>query len=159
MWKGNRMEAFFADYLERLQVLDRDFIATFDDLPDEALDWIPGEAMNSFVILVVHVTASARYWIGDAAMGEPSDRHRSEEFQAQGLSRDALKARFAALEAYTRGAMQRLNVGDFAALRPVQNSAGENYQVTVGYALLHALEHTGLHLGHAQITRQLWQQQ
>jgi hypothetical protein len=28
----------------------------------------------------------------------------------------------------------------------------------VGWALLHALEHTAIHLGHIQITQQLWDQ-
>ena len=54
------MEALFADFLERLHVLDQEFIASFDGLPAEALDWVPGEDMNSFCALVVHTTGSAR---------------------------------------------------------------------------------------------------
>ncbi len=152
------MEPFFANYLERLQALDRDFVASFDDLPGEALDWIPGAEMNSFGILVVHVTGASRYWIGDVALGESSNRHRSEEFEARGLSHDELKARFAALEAYVSGALERLSVADLGAARASKNSTGDVKPTTVGWALLHALEHTALHLGHAQITRQLWDQ-
>lgn len=149
------MEQFFVDYLERLQTLDRDFIAAFDDLPAEALDWVPGADMNSFVVLVVHTTAATRFWVGDAALGDPSNRDRAAEFQAKGLTHDELKARFAALESYAAGALERLTPADFAATSPVQYSGKP---VTKGWALLHALEHVGLHLGHAQITRQLWQQ-
>jgi len=29
--------------------------------------------------------------------------------------------------------------------------------VGVAWAILHALEHTGIHLGHIQVTQQLWQ--
>jgi hypothetical protein len=29
----------------------------------------------------------------------------------------------------------------------------------IAWSLLHALEHTALHLGHMQLTRQLWEQQ
>ncbi len=149
------MEQFFVDYLERLKILDRDFIAAFDDLPAEALDWVPGADMNSFVVLVVHTTGSARFWIGDAALGDPSNRNRAAEFQAKGLSHDELKAHFAALEAYTQTALERLALADLAATGA---TSFDGEAVTKGWALLHALEHTGLHLGHAQITRQLWEQ-
>jgi hypothetical protein len=30
--------------------------------------------------------------------------------------------------------------------------------MTVAWAVLHAVDHTALHLGHIQITRQLWEQ-
>ncbi|MCC6801339.1 MAG: DinB family protein [Anaerolineae bacterium] len=149
------MEQFFVDYLERLQTLDRDFIAAFDDLPAEALDWVPGADMNSFVVLVVHVTGSSRFWIGDAALDDPSNRNRAAEFQAKGLSHDQLKARFAALEDYARAGLERLSLADFAVTSSV---VFDGKPATKGWALLHALEHLGLHLGHAQITRQLWEQ-
>ncbi len=152
------MEQFFADYLERLQTLDKDFVASFDGLPDEALDWIPGAEMNSFGILVVHVTAASRYWIGDVALGDPSNRQRSEEFKAQGLSSGELKARFETLEAYASGSLEQLSVADLGRVLTYPHPMGGVRETTVGWALLHALEHTGLHLGHAQITRQLWDQ-
>ena len=152
------MEAFFADFLERLHVLNQEFIASFDGLPAEALDWVPGEDMNSFCALVVHATGSARFWVGDAALGESSNRDRDAEFRARGLSEAELKARFAALEAYVEGALSRLTLADLAAVRVINSGTPHQREITVGWALLHALEHTGIHLGHAQITRQLWQQ-
>ncbi len=152
------MERFYEDYLERLHDLDTDFIAAFEGLPAEALDWVPGEDMNSFCVLVVHTTASSRFWIGDAALGEPSNRNRAAEFQARGLSEADLKARFAALESYVETGLSRLTLVDLTAMRPIPNRAMNLTEATVGWSLLHALEHTGLHLGHAQITRQLWDQ-
>ena len=152
------MDQFFVDYLERLQTLDKDFVASFDGLPDEALDWIPGDEMNSFVILVVHTTASARYWIGDVGRGEPSGRQRSEEFKAKGLSSDELKARFATLEAYVSAALEQMSVADLGKTIAYNHPMGGVRETTIGWSLLHALDHTALHLGHAQITRQLWEQ-
>lgn len=152
------MEQFFVDYLELLNTLNRNFIATFEDLPAEALDWVPGVDMNAFCVLVVHTTASARYWIGDAALGDSSNRHRDAEFQAHGLSHAELKARFDSLTVYAQAALPRLTLSDLGTTRSVTSPLGEEQQVVVGWALLHALEHTGLHLGHAQITRQLWEQ-
>jgi hypothetical protein len=152
------VEKFFVDYLERLQTLNREFIETFEDLPVEALDWLPGVEMNSFCVLVVHTTGSARYWIGDVGMGELSNRNRAMEFQARGIGTPELKARFVNLEAYVRGALERLSLPDLDIIRQRTSLEGEVEQISVGWALLHALEHTGIHLGHAQITRQLWQQ-
>ncbi len=149
------MEAFCAAYLELLKDLNRPFVAAFDGLPAEALDWQPGADMNSFCVLAVHTTGSARFWIG-VALGNPPDRDRDLEFEARGLSSDDLKARFAALEAYVSTALEGFNVADFARMNPVPNRG--DFQVSSGWALLHALEHTGIHLGHAQITRQLWDQ-
>jgi hypothetical protein len=151
------MEKFFADYVLVLEKLHRDFIATFDDLPAEALDWVPGDDMNSFCALVVHTTGSARYWIGDAALGDPSNRKRLEEFQAKGLTHAELKARFTALEEYVRGRLANLTLADLATVRTINNTEGQPFEVAAAWALAHALEHTGIHLGHAQITRQLWQ--
>ena len=89
------MEPFFTDYLERLQTLHEDFVAAFHDLPAEALDWVPGEDMNSFCVLVVHTTGSTRFWIG-AALDDLPDRDRDAEFRAHGLSADELFTRAAA---------------------------------------------------------------
>jgi uncharacterized damage-inducible protein DinB len=151
------MEKFFADYFERLQIMDGEFIRTFADLPAEALDWIPGADMNSFCVLVVHVAGSTRFWIGDAALGDPSGRVRAEEFEARGLSHDELKARFAALEAYAQAGLEKLTLADLAAKHTIFRD-GKDTEIVAEWALLHAITHLSVHLGHAQITRQLWEQ-
>jgi uncharacterized damage-inducible protein DinB len=149
------MEPFFTSYLELLHSLIGEFVKTFDDLPDEALDWVPGADMNSLVVLVVHTTGSARFWIGDMALGESSNRDRASEFVARGLNKNQLKARFEVLKDYVRGAAERLSAPDFGVARTTPDG---KRTVTAQWALLHALEHTAVHLGHAQITRQMWQQ-
>jgi uncharacterized damage-inducible protein DinB len=149
------MEPFFVNYFEVLQALHRDFITTFEDLPAEALDWIPGTDMNSLCVLVVHTTGSARFWIG-IALNDPPNRNRDLEFQARGLSAAELKARFTTLEDYASGALEQTTLADLTPVYPVPNQGDR--QVSGAWALMHALEHTGLHLGHAQITRQLWEQ-
>lgn len=149
------MEQFFADYFQQLQNLHQEFIAAFDGLPVEALDWAVGQDINSICVLVVHTTGATRFWVGDVAMGESSNRNRGAEFEARGLSVAELAARFAVVEEYVRGALQRLTLADLATIQPVP---GRNQESSIGAALLHALEHTGLHVGHAQLMRQLWQQ-
>lgn len=151
------MQPFFANYFDRLQIMDGEFIKAFEDLPTEALDWVPGVDMNSLCVLVVHTTGATRFWIGDAALGDPAHRVRAEEFQARGLTHDQLKARFAALEDYVRAALEPLTLDDLAATHVI-NREGKDTEIVAGWALLHAITHLSVHLGHAQITRQLWQQ-
>jgi hypothetical protein len=149
------MDIFFEDYLERVSELHREFKRAFVDLPQEALDMVPGQDMNSLCVLVVHTTGSARFWVGDVAMRESSNRDRSAEFRAHGLSEAELVARLDAVETYIRDAVRRISLSDLVQVR---EAPGRTQRITVGWSLLHALEHTGLHLGHAQITRQLWEQ-
>ena len=60
----------------------------------------------------------------------------------------------AALET-TRQVLGQLDLSRLAEMRTVGML---NEERTVGWALLHALEHTALHAGHIQMTRQLWDQ-
>jgi uncharacterized damage-inducible protein DinB len=111
--------------------------------------------MNSINVLVVHLTASEKYWIGAMGLGEPTDRVRDEEFQARGLTVDELKQRLNAADEYARQALPHFTLPDLATVR---KSARSEKTFTVGWCLLHALEHSALHLGHIQLTRQLWEQ-
>ena len=149
------MQPFFQDYLDRLQELHADITGAIEGLPEAALDWVPGPGMNSLGVLAVHVAGAERYWIGDVVAGDPSGRDRGSEFRAQGLDAATLKKRLADALAHSRGVLDRLSLGDLE--RPCI-SPRDGRQFTVGWSLAHALEHTAIHVGHAQITRQLWEQ-
>jgi uncharacterized damage-inducible protein DinB len=149
------MDKFFRDYMDRLEELHREIAQAVIGLPQEALDWVPGRKMNSMAVLVIHLIGAERYWIGDVAGGDRSGRVRSEEFQVRGLSNQELIDRLVQSEAYTRGVLERFSVEDLIILR---SSPRDEQSFTVGWALLHALEHTAIHLGHIQIARQMWEQ-
>ena len=109
--------------------------------------------MNSINVLVTHLCGAERYWIGEVAIGDPSDRVRDEEFLVSGLKVDDLVERINAATQYARSALEKLSLEDL----PIEKSRlRDGRPVSVGWALLHALEHTAIHLGHIQITRQLW---
>jgi uncharacterized damage-inducible protein DinB len=110
--------------------------------------------MNSISVLVVHLTGAQRYWIGDVAAQDPTERDRDAEFRVHDLGKDILKKRLADNLEYARQTLQEFTVQDLE--RTV--SARNGHDCTVAWALLHALEHTTLHLGQIQITRQLWEQ-
>ena len=149
------MLQFYKDYLDLLETLHNDFTKAIDGLSVEALDWVPGADMNSLCVLVVHTTGAGRYWIGDVAGGIPSNRDRAAEFRAHGLDEANLKQRFADTFTFSQELLENFTLDDLAKLC-VSPIHGETY--SAGRALAHALEHTSMHAGHAQITRQLWDQ-
>ena len=56
---------------------------------------------------------------------------------------------------YARNVLETFTVQELETTRV---SARDGRTFTVAWALLHALEHTTLHLGQIQLTRQLWEQ-
>ena len=148
------METFFKDYIERLQALHFDVIRELEGSTLETLNWVPGPGMNSLSVLVVHLTGAERYWIGDVAMGEPSGRDRAAEFLVKDIEFNTLKARLDDSVQYIRAALERLALQD---LERVCVSPRDGHEFTVAWVLLYIQAHTALHLGHIQITRQLWE--
>jgi uncharacterized damage-inducible protein DinB len=149
------MSNFYDDLFDRFHEIHTDLIKAVDGLPDAALDWTPGAETNSINVLIVHLTASEKYWIGAVALGEPTDRVRDEEFQARGLTAAELNQRLTAADEYVRQALPRFTLAD---LETVRKSPRNEKAFSVGWCILHALEHSALHLGHIQLTRQLWEQ-
>jgi uncharacterized damage-inducible protein DinB len=149
------MQTYFADYLSLLRSCHNDIHKVLNGLPPEALDWVPGDDMNSISVLVVHLTGAERFWIGDVAAQEPSDRNRDAEFKAKGLGTDILKKRLNDSLTYASAALEKFSLQD---LETPRSSPQTDREFTIGWSLLHALEHSMLHLGQIQLTSQLWEQ-
>ena len=150
------MSRFYQDFLDRLQELHNEMARAVTGLPINGLDWVPGPDMNSLAVLVIHATGAERYWIGDVVAGVPSGRDRDTEFRVSGLDETALKRRLDDTLAYIR---ETLAVSTLEDLETERVSPRNTRVYTVGWALTHTLEHTGIHLGHMQILRQLWEKQ
>ena len=146
------MPIFFDDLFDRFHELHTDIGKAVDGLSSEALDWSPGPEMNSIAVLVVHLTGAERYWVG-VALNEPTIRDRDAEFKTEGLSADELKATIVSADDYARQSLARLSLNDLEVMRLSPRNAKT---FSVGWCLVHALEHTALHAGHSQLTRQLW---
>lgn len=149
------MQPFFTAYLNNLQELHDEICKAIKGLSQEALDWNFGADTNSLSVLVVHLTGAERYWIGDVIAGEPSGRDRDAEFKVKNMSEVDLLQRLSATEDYLRKALETFSV---QTLDEKRISSRNGREITVGWALGHALKHTALHLGHIQIMRQLWEQ-
>ena len=149
------MQPFFTAYLNNLQEFHDEIRTAIKGLPQEGLDWAPGPEINPLNVLVVHLTGAEHYWIGDVIAGKPSERDREAEFTVRGVAEQELIQRLRENEHFFQKALEPLALQDLEAMR---TSPRNGRSVAVGWALCHVLKHTALHLGHMQITRQLWEQ-
>ncbi len=148
------MTTFFDDIGDRFHELHTDLVKTIKDLPAEALDWVPGKEMNSINVLVTHLTGAETYLVG-VALDEPPARDREAEFKVHGLSLEDLLRRLDQADETLQSGLKRLTLKDLESLHLSPRSGK---QVTGGWCILHSLEHTAMHAGHVQLTRQLWEQ-
>jgi uncharacterized damage-inducible protein DinB len=135
-----------------LEGLQRRLHKDVQDLPAEAMDWLPGPQMNSVAVLLAHITGVLHEGM-DIALDDPPGRVRAQEFQTHGVpSAEMLRSLDAVID-YARDALPRLSLEDLDKERD-----DDDGPISCGMALLHALEHAYLHLGHLQLTCQMWRQ-
>ena len=148
------MNKFFEDYLDRLGDLHEDCKLAIDGLSQDALDWKPSPRMNSIGVLIIHLIGAELYWLGDFIMKEPSGRNRDQEFQSNGLDPLELSQRLDDALAYIQKALDKLTIQE---LKEIRVSPRDGREFTIGWAILHVLKHTALHLGHVEVTRHMWE--
>jgi hypothetical protein len=88
------------------------------------------------------------------AGGDASGRVRAEEFEVSDLSAADLAERLDDVLAHSRGALESLTLDDLGVMRSA--SVFNDRSFSVAWSLAHALDHTALHAGHIELTRQLW---
>jgi Protein of unknown function (DUF664) len=71
------------------------------------------------------------------------------------MSANELQRRLSDSIEYIRRQLETLTLQELSEMR---TSPRDEEEFTVAWAFLHALEHTALHVGQIQITRQLWHQ-
>jgi uncharacterized damage-inducible protein DinB len=144
------------EYLTVLNELRSQVQKQMEGLSPEALDWQPirgaGElATNSLAVMAAHLAGSEAFWIKEIVARQPIQRNRDAEFATQGVSALELQARLVAAAKNTEEILPLLKEGQLAEERKVRDRS-----VTVRWSILHVIEHTAQHLGHMQLTRQLW---
>lgn len=147
------MQKFFEDYLKNLKELHDDVRNAVDGLPQSALDWTPSPGSNSMSVLAVHIAGAERYWISDVVAGIDSNRDRESEFLVHGLQPNELSDRLTDSWDFVQSVLAGLTTEDLDSIRISPRNGKE---ITLSWALGHVLKHTALHVGHLQVTRQLW---
>lgn len=149
------MEA--AAYLERIEDLRAQIARIVQTVPQEALNWRPDEAseeheMNSLAVMAMHVAGAEHFWIGEVVGQLPATRNRDAEFETVVADTAVLRQTFERVHEQTRRILQALTQADLDG-----TCQARDREVPTRWAILHVIDHTALHLGHMQITAQLWQ--
>jgi hypothetical protein len=127
-------------------------------LDEGALNWQPPVSEpNSIFVLATHIMGNAEGWILGIACGQHIPRDRDAEFVSLGSSAALLERAHellpridAALAALPDGAMDEQR-------DPTQAlwGVGTTHPVSVREAIMHVIEHAGLHLGHIDMVKEL----
>jgi uncharacterized damage-inducible protein DinB len=144
------------NYLQRIEDLRQQVSNLIADLPGEALNWCPIQgdqehSTNSLAVLAAHVAGAEHFWIAEVVGGYPPTRDREAEFASQVTDAAKLLHLLETVGAETREVLPALSESDLDGTREIQDRT-----VSVRWGILHVIDHTALHLGHMQITYQLW---
>jgi hypothetical protein len=147
---------YIANQLKRmLLMLKRELSGLSDETLNRTLEVQP---TNTLFQLGAHVAGSTRFWTITCLGGEDFHRDRDAEFAASGNG-VALRSDLDLLvkSVFTHLASFSADQLDLPVSIPSAKISfwPDNEPLPRRHAVLHALEHTGLHVGHAQITRQL----
>ena len=128
---------------------------TIADLDDEAVNWKPPfPSANSLLVLVTHAVASAEEHIVGKAAGKIVVRNRDAEFAVTGGS-----GHLATRSAEVRRRIDEVLIGLEGRLddeREPPFGKWPGSRGTVRDRLVHSVSHTAEHVGHAQVTRDLY---
>jgi hypothetical protein len=148
--------AYLAEQLVRLIHLVRREIR---DVPDEDLNKVLDiQPTNTLFQLGTHIAGSARYWAITNTGGTNFYRDRESEFTSIGTNAELLANLDSLIDQVTEHAtpLTAEQLEQPCTLPTASFSFWEGSDpLPQRHALLHSLEHTGLHLGHIQITRQI----
>jgi hypothetical protein len=138
-------------YASSLAGLHAQFASSVEGLEMDALDWPPLAGANGLAVLVAHAAGAERFLIGQLVGGIDAPRDRNAEFSLRGADASYLKRLLSEAETVSAGVLARLTADDMAALHPHREGLK-----TTRWCVVHAIEHVAEHLGHAGLTRQLW---
>lgn len=125
-----------ANYLPKLE-------RCLDALDEDDVWWRPNDASNSIGNLMLHLDGSTRAWVLRVAGGRQVVRDRDAEFSDRGpIAKAALLARLRATLAEVDEVLSALT--EQTLLERRDSPQGE---VTVLWAVLHAVEHFAMHTG------------
>ncbi|MDX1522181.1 MAG: DUF664 domain-containing protein [Anaerolineae bacterium] len=144
------------NYLLRIEDLRGQISSLIADLPAKALNWRPTEAgddhiTNSLAAMTTHVAGAEHFWIGEVIGGLARTRDREAEFVVEVTDAAGLQQRLVEVGKQTRRVCAGLSDSDLGDTRQ-----RDDRTITVRWGMLHVVDHTALHLGHMQITYQLW---
>jgi uncharacterized damage-inducible protein DinB len=143
-------------YLQRIEDLRGQACELIADLPADALNWRPIEgreqhATNSLAVLATHIAGAEHFWIAEVLGGHAPTRDRDAEFTTEVADAAGLVHLLERTGTETKEVFSTLCPADLDGVREARGRT-----VPVRWCILHVVDHTALHLGHMQLTYQLW---
>jgi hypothetical protein len=144
-----------ADALERT---GQAVLRELRDLPADVLNEpVTIREANTLFALATHLVGSGEFWVLGMAGGREIQRDREAEFHASGTYA-ALEVRYTRWLHQVRSVLAELRFDAWERItNPPPEFAGSlsGDAITVRDCVLHAIEHSALHLGQIQLTRSL----
>lgn len=154
------MDAIAAACADMLRTNIADLRATIAGMSDEGINWTPAPETNSIAVLVAHAVSATRALIDAALVGEMDrPRYLAEERTPAFNTRDATASGLLTLVDGLGATADRVQGGatvDYAGTITIHGDPSAPVR-TRAWNLIHAIEHLREHIGHAQVTRQLWE--
>jgi hypothetical protein len=148
------MEPVVKTALENLEDTRNAYRDTIRGMDKEALNWRPGPDTNSAAALIVHIAGSQGALIS-AIRRVPFQRDRDAEFRATAESDTELLAKLDEMEKLLNELAPQITAEDLSEMR--ERSDGRTN--TGLFWLFHNVSHQREHLGHIQLTKQMYEQQ
>ena len=134
-------------YLRWLGFLRGAVVRNLDGVGDDGAHWTPDGALLPLIGIVTHLTNVEWRWIDGGMRGLPVDKHESEYRPGPEVTVAAAVAAYRARAAVT---------DDYVRTAPsLAEPCGYGDDVDLRWVLLHLINETARHCGHADATREL----
>lgn len=143
-------------YIETLDELRSQVGNMIKDLPPDGLNWRPSlpdsaDGTNSLAVLAVHTAGSEHGWMAETLGNLPKTRVRDDEFKyVADTPKDALE-RLAAVGRETEGVLSKITAEQLDG-----TIEKDGRDIPIRWVIHHIIYHYSLHIGHMQLTYQLW---
>jgi uncharacterized damage-inducible protein DinB len=150
------MDTMAQTYLDKIDQLRGKIIAAVQDMGQEELSWTsPAADSNSPYVLATHIIGTEREWIHHMVGGYEVFRDRDAEFLATGDDPAALVKMLEQNAATSREVISKLTIADMDQPRARPARLGGTL-ITLHYCLMHMVEHLAEHVGHIELTKQMY---
>ena len=110
-----------------------------------------------------HAISACRHWLVAVVAREPNPRDRESEFRSTAAELTQLEALSERWLSDARRILTSMATANFDAPCNLAATTGIVFKtsepLTCRAALLHAVDHIGIHIGHVELTAQLWRLQ
>ena len=150
------MDAAIQLYTDQLEELRTRLKEAVQGMSQEELNWAPPvPETNSPYVLAFHLPGSESMWFHQVIGGMENSRNRDAEFTASGGGAAALIERIDKVAATSAEVLGKLAAADLDQPHTNPSRPGSE-QVTARWCIVHMIEHYSEHLGHLDLTKQLW---